>query len=334
MKRIVYLGNKLEAHGATPSTIDTLTPLLWKIGFKVKAVSSKKNKFARLSEMIAAILRTKTYDVVLIDTYSTRNFYYALIAAKICNYLDKPFILYLHGGNLQQRLASISVGNLGVLQKAEHVLAPSVYLKEKLDPYFSTIQVIPNSIHLEQYKFQKRLKIEPKIIWVRALAEIYDPFKVLRVGELLHKTYSDYEILMVGPDKEGLKDRLQQEIDKKHLNIKLAGRLSKEEWIATAENYDIFLNTSKVDNTPVSVIEAMALGLPIVSSRAGGIPYLLEHGETALLVLDTDESDYAINIERMIKYPEMALNLAENARKEAESYDWEQVKHKWLELLA
>ena len=334
MKRIVYLGNKLEAHGATPSTIDTLTPLLRKIGFKVKAVSSKKNKFARLSEMIAAILRTKTYDIVLIDTYSTRNFYYALIAAKICNYLDKPFILYLHGGNLQQRLASISVGNLGVLQKAEHVLAPSVYLKEKLDRYFSTIQVIPNSIHLEQYKFLKRLKIEPKIIWVRALAEIYDPFKVLRVGELLQNTYPDYEILMVGPDKEGLKDRLQLEIDKKHLNIKLAGRLSKEEWIATAENYDIFLNTSKVDNTPVSVIEAMALGLPIVSSRAGGIPYLLEHGETALLVLDTHESDYAINIERMIKYPEMALNLAENARKEAESYDWEQVKHKWLELLA
>ena len=334
MKRIVYLGNKLEPHGATPSTIDTLTPLLRKIGFKVKAVSSKKNKFARLSEMIAAILRTKTYDIVLIDTYSTRNFYYALIAAKICNYLDKPFILYLHGGNLQQRLASISVGNLGVLQKAEHVLAPSVYLKEKLDRYFSTIQVIPNSIHLEQYKFLKRLKIEPKIIWVRALAEIYDPFKVLRVAELLQKTYPNYEILMVGPDKEGLKDRLQLEIDKKHLNIKLAGRLSKEEWIATAENYDIFLNTSKVDNTPVSVIEAMALGLPIVSSRAGGIPYLLEHGETALLVLDTHESDYAINIERMIKYPEMALNLAENARKEAESYDWEQVKHKWLELLA
>ena len=334
MKRIVYLGNKLEAHGATPSTIDTLTPLLRKIGFKVKAVSSKKNKFARLSEMIAAILRTKTYDIVLIDTYSTRNFYYALIAAKICNYLDKPFILYLHGGNLQQRLASISVGNLGVLQKAEHVLAPSVYLKEKLDRYFSTIQVIPNSIHLEQYKFQKRLKIEPKIIWVRALAEIYDPFKVLRVAELLQKTYPNYEILMVGPDKEGLKERLQLEIDKKHLNIKLAGRLSKEEWIMIAENYDIFLNTSKVDNTPVSVIEAMALGLPIVSSRAGGIPYLLEHGETALLVLDTHESDYAINIERMIKYPEMALNLAENARKEAESYDWEQVKHKWLELLA
>ena len=102
-------------------------------------------------------------------------------------------------------------------------------------------------------------------------------------------------------------------------------------WLNTA---DIFLNTTNIDNTPVTVIEAMACGLCIVSTKVGGIPYLLEDGHDALLVSPNDPAAMAAAIRRILTEPGLAQNLSKNARQKAEQFDWSTVLPQWEALLS
>ena len=140
---------------------------------------------------------------------------------------------------------------------------------------------------------------------------------------------------MVGPDKDG---SLQKVIDlAKELEVsdslKITGRLSKDEWIKCSEDYDIFINTTDYDNHPVSVIEAMALGLPVVSTHVGGIPYLIEDNTDGLLVPPDNAGKFTEQIDRLIADKNLVLSLTQNARSKVNDFDWEILKHKWFNLL-
>ena len=77
----------------------------------------------------------------------------------------------------------------------------------------------------------------------------------------------------------------------------------------------------------------MALGLPIVSTNVGGIPHLLKHEVTALLVNDNDLTDMVIQLKRIFSEQILKENLIINSRKNAETFDWNIVKKQWKSLL-
>jgi glycosyltransferase involved in cell wall biosynthesis len=95
---------------------------------------------------------------------------------------------------------------------------------------------------------------------------------------------------------------------------------------------DIFLNTAKVDNTPVSVMEAMACGLCVVSTNAGGIPDLLEHERDALLVPAGDARLMAAAVGRLLSDERLAAVISAGARRKAEERDWKHVLPLWTGL--
>ena len=101
------------------------------------------------------------------------------------------------------------------------------------------------------------------------------------------------------------------------------GRVPKAEVPQWLDRGDVFLNTTNVDNTPVSVIEAMACGLPVVSTAVGGVPYLIEHGKDGLLVPPSDARAMADAVRRLLKDPDLAEALARAARLKVEAWDWE-----------
>jgi glycosyltransferase involved in cell wall biosynthesis len=147
-------------------------------------------------------------------------------------------------------------------------------------------QIIPNFIEIAHYPFKERTNIRPHILWVRSFHQIYNPKMAIEVVKKLKKTYPDVTLTMIGPDKDGSKVEVEKLIKKENLAnlVTLKGKMSKQEWIQLADNSDVFINTTNFDNQPVSIIEAMALGFPIVSTNAGGMPYLIDDGETGLLV--------------------------------------------------
>lgn len=335
MKNLLYIGNELEPRGGAPTSIDSLTPLLKKEGFEVKTSSAKENQLLRLSEMMISIIRNKSWaDVVLIDTYSTRNFWYALLTAELCSKLNLDYILLLHGGGLPERLKNTPKLSASLFKKAKLNIAPSLYLFQEFQQAgFKNIEYIPNSIFLEDYSFKIRKVIKPTLLWVRAFAEIYNPMLAIKVLEELFKEHPEAELCMVGPEKDDSYKECFKYAESNKLPVKFTGKLTKPEWTDLSKQYDIFLNTTNVDNTPVSIIEAMALGFPIISTRVGGIPYLLKDKETGLLVPSKNKLAMVDAIKSLLENPNLAENLSQNARNQAEKFDWEIVKRQCKEVL-
>jgi len=334
MMKILYLGNKLERHGNSPTNIDTLSPLLESEGYHVKSVSSYKNKPLRLLHMLGSVILERNADLVLIDTYSTSNFWYAVLSAKLCRLFKTPYIFILHGGNLEERFNNSSEKILNIFRNAKANVVPSNFLKEKLGKFqFRNMVFIPNSIDLSFYNFKERRCLKPRILWVRAFDKVYNPQIVLKIFDELLKFYPNAEACMVGPEKDGSLKRMEQISKKKNLNIVFKGKLTKPEWTKLSKSYDIFINTALIDNTPVSVIEAMALGLPVVSTNVGGIPYLIKNEENGLLVKPEDSQEMLKAIKKLLQNPELTERLSNKGRLKAEEFDWADVKQAWIALL-
>ena len=116
-------------------------------------------------------------------------------------------------------------------------------------------------------------------------------------------------------------------------NINFLGYLSKTEWIKISRDHDIFINTSKIDNMPVSIIEMMALGLPIVSTDVGGIPFILEHGKNSLLVKNNDEQNMASQIKYLIEKPCFVGQISMRAFEDSKSFSTDLVIPKWSRII-
>jgi glycosyltransferase involved in cell wall biosynthesis len=95
---------------------------------------------------------------------------------------------------------------------------------------------------------------------------------------------------------------------------------------------DIYLNASIIDNMPLSIIEAFSCGLPVVSTNAGGIPYICENGETALLVEKNDYEALARGAIKLLEDQELAGKIAFQARQECRKYSRENICAEWREI--
>jgi len=300
----------------------------------VRTSSGKRNKFLRLLDMCFAVFKHKNEtDIVLIDTYSTTNFYYAIAVAWCCKRINKPYIPILHGGNLPNRLINDKKKSDFLFGGARINVSPSTYLKEQFLKFgFDNVVCIPNSIEMKEYPFFER-PVEPMLLWVRSFSKIYNPLLAVQVLEKLSVRFPGATLCMVGPEKDGSLAECKKYASDKDLKVEFTGKLSKAEWIQLSKKYSVFINTTNFDNTPVSVIEAMALGLPVVSTNVGGIPYLLSNQEDALLVEPNDVDLLVKSVSYLIDNPKLVAKLTRNARIKAESFDWEKVKLQWFDIL-
>ena len=115
--------------------------------------------------------------------------------------------------------------------------------------------------------------------------------------------------------------------------MNFTGKLTKAEWIKLSNDYNVFINTTDIDNTPLSVIEAMALGLPIVSTDVGGLTFLIENDKDGILVPRQDAGAMVDSIIKLKSDTSLKNKLITNARSKVEKFDWSTTKHKWLDLL-
>lgn len=334
-KNLLYIGNKLAVHGKNPTAIDQLSKKLEAEGYGIITASSKQNKVKRLLDMIVVTFQNrKQVELVLIDTYSTQNFHFAVIIAAVCRFFKLPYIPILHGGNLPDRLKKSAYLSKRLFGKALTNVAPSTYLKQQFEKHdFHNVTYIPNSLEINDYKFTQRKSILPKLLWVRSFSEIYNPLLALEIVEMLKKNGIDVSLCMVGPDKDGSLQRCKKIAYDLKLPIIFTGSLPKAEWIALSEYYAIFINTTNFDNMPVSVMEAMALGLPVISTNVGGLPSLIENDVDGILVPPNHSQAFVNAIEELCTNPPKAQKIAQNARTKMEQLDWETIKHKWIKLL-
>ena len=136
---------------------------------------------------------------------------------------------------------------------------------------------------------------------------------------------------MTQPTQEQLKILISRLDLQNHVSF--SGQLSKIEWMALSKDYDIFINTTDYDNTPITLLEAMALGLPIVSTNVGGIPYFIDDSVTGLLIDPNASDDMAHKIHELISGTIDGNKIARNAREKVSHYDKSQIISEWYQVI-
>ncbi len=335
-KNILYVGNILSEFGFSVTTIETLGRQLEEEGFSLIYTSSKLKMPSRLLDMVLTLIKNrKTINQVLIDTYSKRAFWYTYVVSQVARILKVPYIPILHGGNLPDRLHKSPFFCRQIFLNSKVNISPSKYLQVAFKEQGLNSIYIPNNINIQDYEFTERKHCDPKLLFVRSFDKIYNPKMGINVLNKVLKVYPNTELCMVGPDKDGSLQECKDLAAKLGIsqNVKFTGKLNKEEWHKLSEDYYIFINTTNIDNMPVSIIEAMALGLPIVSTKAGGIPYLLENEKEALLVDLGDVDMMTSAVIKLVKEDVKAHRFSLIGRNKAEDFDWEVVKYKWHKVL-
>jgi glycosyltransferase involved in cell wall biosynthesis len=334
---VLLVGNFLSASTGSRGVCEDLAVALKGIGCSVITVSNKPGRFSRLFDFIHTVWRQRhSYSVAQVDVYSGLAFLWAELVCFALRVLRKPYVLTLHGGNLPTFAQRSDRRVRRLLQTSTAVTAPSSYLLEEMRKYRPDMILLPNPLDLQNYSFKQRQHPEPKIVWLRAFHDIYNPWLAVRVIALLSKQFPNARLTMIGPDKgDGSYESIKALALELSVCDKLTcvGKVHKREVPRWLNESDIFLNTPRVDNTPVSVLEAMACGLCVISTSVGGIPHILEDGHDALLVPTDDHVAMANAVRRVLSEDGLAERLSLNARWKAEQFDWSNVLPKWEGLL-
>jgi len=333
LKNILFLGN----HFGQKKIWEEIPVYLSQNGWDTIIASKKINPFLRLIDMVWVLWSNrKKYTLAVVDVFSGKAIIWSGFSILLLSLLRKKIILNLHGGNLPSFARSYPYLINWILRKANVVISPSEYLKSNLSKYRHNIKVIPNPINISSYHVTKKFGKGVRLIWLRAFHDIYNPSLCPKVFAIINIKYPNSYLTMIGPDKgDGslLFTKKTSESLSLNSNFQICNEIHRDNVPLILNQNDIFLNTTNFDNTPVSVIEAMASGLCIVSTNVGGIPYLLENESDAILVPPDDPDAMAEAILRILNDPVLAEKLSTNARKKAELFDWSIVLPKWEKLL-
>jgi L-malate glycosyltransferase len=273
---------------------------------------------------------------VLLDVFSSKNIWYALYISLLAKKTGLPYTLILRGGSMPQKAAQSPRLIHLLFSGARHIIAPSGYLCDAFKPSWPQTTLIPNIVESSKYIFRQREIGVPKILYLRGFGKVYNPQMLIHAIHMLKTEFPGIEAAMMGNNHgdKTLED-CQRIVSESGLteNIKIYGSMSKEQWIALSGNFNIMVSTPMIDNTPVSVIEGMMLGLPVISTNVGGISYLIDHGVNGLLIEAANSAQLAEAIRSLAGNPILAAEIALAARKKAESFGWDNVKSLWEKIL-
>lgn len=314
---------------------EILGDLLEADGYGVVRASSLPNRYGRLLDILWTILsRNRDVDVLLIQAFGGPSFVVEDAASWLGHRFRKPTIFQLHGGAMPQFLRDHPRWGRRVLGRADQLVVPSAYLARALQEHDLRAHIVPNIVDAASYPFRLRRQVRPRLMWMRAFHSIYHPEMAVRVLARLRAVMPEATLVMGGEEK-GLGEATRQLAEALNVAdaIRFVGFLEAAEKHREGSQADIFLNTNRIDNQPVSVIEACAMGLPVVATAVGGVPDLLEDGETGLLVPDGDDAAMAKAILRLVNEPALSERLSANGRELALRFAPEGVLVEWRGVL-
>lgn len=239
-----------------------------------------------------------------------------------------PVVLNYRGGEAEQFFQKSWRWVKPTLNRVQTVVVPSGFLERVFQNREVTAQVIPNILQLDQFRNLRRNELNsesPHLIVTRNLEKLYGIDTALEAFALVQKEYPKVRLTIAGsgPEKSHLVERAKTLGVNE--SVRFAGRLDREEILDLYASADILLNPSLADNSPNSIIEALACGVPVVSSDVGGIPYLIQSGENGMLVKANDPAAMASSATEILQNKELTARLIEQGRQDVEKFDQERV---------
>jgi len=242
----------------------------------------------------------------------------------ICPWLKKRMILNYRGGNAAEFLRSWAWFAAPLMRRATSICVPSEFLQQIFGEYKLASTLLPNIAQTEMFSWKKRERFAPSLLVTRHLDPMYNIECLLRAFRIIKARFPEAKLSVAGDGSEA--KRLQELVAKwKLAGVKFLGRVAHRELPALYASHDIYVNSSNVDNFPGALVEAASCGLPIVTTGAGGIPSMIKHRESGIVVGLNDDKALAAGVIEIIEHPEFGRSLARQARTWAEQFSWKEV---------
>ncbi|MCU0635700.1 MAG: glycosyltransferase family 4 protein [Gemmatimonadaceae bacterium] len=279
-----------------------------------------------------SLLRTvPRYDVIQAFSASYWSFLLAPVPAILAGRLfGKRVLVNYRSGEAPDHLARWGWHAIPLLRLAHEIVVPSGYLVEVFARSGLRARSVLNFLELDRVPYRRRDRITPRCLSNRNFEAHYNVAQVLEAFALIQREHPDASLTVVGdgPLRESLHARAASLALR---NVTFTGAVPPAAMGAHYDAADLYLNAPLIDNMPNSVIEAFAAGLPVVTSDAGGIPWIVRDGENGVLVPAGDAAALAAGALSLLADPARALALADAARREAlERYTWDAVRPAWL----
>ena len=248
-----------------------------------------------------------------------------------------PVVVNYRGGEAQVFFQKAYRWVKHSLDKTDVIIVPSGFLEAVFSEYDHVTTIVPNIINLSRFSARPSIDkthhtVTPHIVVTRNLEAIYDNATAIRAFHCVQQSIPGAKLTVAGAGPE--KDMLNQLVAELGLQdvVRFTGRIDNDAIAALYQSADMMVNASLVDNMPISILEALASGVPVVSTDAGGIPYLVENGKTALLVSKKDPVAMADAMLRILQDSELANTLRDNGIASLERYTWGSVKRRLFDV--
>ena len=273
-------------------------------------------------------------DVVHVFSASYWSFLLAPVPAILAaRSLGKRVVLHYHSGEADDHLARWGGLVHPWLRRVDEIVVPSEYLRGVFARHGYHVRVIRNVVDTSRFRYRERTLLRPRLLSTRNLEPYYRVDNTLEAFALLKAQYPEATLTVAGYGREeGRLRRFAASLGAS--GIRFVGRVEPSAMPDLCDQADVFVNSSVVDNQPVSVLEAFAAGLPVVSTETGDIAAMVRDGETGLVVPPGDPAALAKAVAGLLDDPDRALLLARRARQEVEQYTWSEVREAWAAVYA
>jgi glycosyltransferase involved in cell wall biosynthesis len=276
--------------------------------------------------------RIPKYDVIHVFTAGMTSFsLWTVPAIYISRLYGKKIILNYRDGRIEQHLQRFPLARTH-LRRATIIVSPSEYVVDVLARYgVPGGRRIFNIIDAGNFRFRERSTIRPVFLSNRSLERLYNVECILRAFAIVQKKYQDATLTIAndGPCRPEL-EALASELGLR--NVAFVGAVPHQKIANSYDAADVYLTSPNLDCMPGSLLECFASGLPVVATKAGGIPYIIEHERTGLLVdLDNHEAMAACAL-RLLEEPELVRCISRAAYQELQRYQGKTIRAEWLDL--
>ncbi len=283
---------------------------------------------------IALFARAWRYDVLHVFTASYWSYTLwslpALLAAK--TYRNR-IVLNYRDGRAESHLRT-SRSAVPTIRMMDAIVAPSGYLTGVFAQFGLRCRSIPNVIDPQAFIYRKRAKLRPVFLHNRSMEPLYNIPCALRAFAIVQSKYPDATLTIAGdgPLRAEL-ERLAGELQLS--NTRFTGAVPNSQMPKLLDEADIYLTTPDIDCMPGSLLECYASGLPVVATKAGGIPFIATDGKTAMLAECGEQEQVAAAALRLLEDPALSGQIAANAYEDCKTrYAGPEVASQWVALYA
>jgi glycosyltransferase involved in cell wall biosynthesis len=282
--------------------------------------------------LIMLLVRVGKYDVIHVFSASYYSYLFSAAPAILVSKLyGRKCILNYRSGEAEDHLQNWKLTAIPIIRLADAIVVPSGYLVEVFERFGLKARAINNIVELDRFSFRERRPLRPVFLVSRLLEPLYNVACVLRAFGIIQKHFKDATLTVAADGwlRQSLED-LAEELGLR--NTRFIGFVTFDEMPALYDATDIYLTATDIDNMPSSITECMASGVPVVTTDAGGIPYIVTHEETCLMVPRNDHEAMARAALRLLGDTDLAIAITRRAREASRKFTWPVVREQWISL--